>query len=68
MFHFGADDPSIPPADVEQHRAKQPQASVFVYEGAGHAFNRDVDPKVYNEKAATTAWGRTLDFLETQLR
>jgi carboxymethylenebutenolidase len=68
MFHFGADDPSIPAADVEKHREKQPQAQVFVYEHTGHAFNRDVDPKVYNEAAAKTAWRRTLDFLETQLR
>lgn len=68
LFHFGADDPSIPSADVEKHREKQPQATIHVYDGAGHAFNRDVDPKTYNEAAATTAWQRTLDFLETQLR
>jgi len=68
MFHFGADDPSIPAADIEKHREKQPQAQLFVYENTGHAFNRDVDPKVYNEAAAATAWRRTLDFLETQLR
>jgi carboxymethylenebutenolidase len=68
MFHFGADDPSIPAADVEKHREKQPQAQLFVYEHTGHAFNRDVDPKVYNEAAAKAAWPRTLDFLETQLR
>ena len=58
----------IPAADVEKHREKQPQAQLFVYEHTGHAFNRDVDPKVYNEAAAKTAWRRTLDFLETQLR
>jgi len=68
MFHFGADDPSIPAADVEKHREKQPEAQVFVYVHTGHAFNRDVDPKVYNEAAAKTAWRRTHDFLETQLR
>ena len=68
LFHFGADDPSIPPADVDKHREKQPQATIHVYAGAGHAFNRDVDPKAYNEDAATTAWPSTLDFLETQLR
>ena len=68
MFHFGAEDPSIPAADVGKHREKQPQAQVFVYEHTGHAFNRDVDPKVYNEAAAKAAWRRTLDFLETQLR
>ena len=67
MFHFGADDPSIPQADIEAHREKQPQARVFVYEGAGHAFNRDVDPKVYNAAAATLAWGRTMEFFKSKL-
>ncbi|MUV15071.1 dienelactone hydrolase family protein [Noviluteimonas gilva] len=68
MFHFGADDNSIPPHDIELHRQKQPQAQVFVYEGTGHAFNRDVDPKAYGADAAKLAWQRTLDFLEAQLR
>ena len=68
MFHFGADDASIPPADVDRHRAQQPQAQVFVYEGAGHAFNRDVDPTHYAPAAAAVAWQRTLAFLEAQLR
>lgn len=68
MFHFGADDPSIPEQDLDRHREKQPQAQVFVYDGAGHAFNRDVDPKVFVAAAATLAWRRTLDFLEAQLR
>jgi carboxymethylenebutenolidase len=47
MFHFGANDPSIPPEAIAAHRERLPQAQVFVYEGAGHAFNRDVDPKAY---------------------
>jgi carboxymethylenebutenolidase len=68
MFHFGADDPSIPDEALDQHRRKQPQAQLFVYDGAGHAFNRDVDPKVHAPAAAALAWQRTVDFLETQLR
>src|SRR5690606_1483767 len=46
LFHFGADDPSIPPADIQAHRERQPDATFHVYEGAGHAFNRDVDPQI----------------------
>ena len=68
MFHFGADDNSIPSKDIDLHRQKQPQAQVFVYEGTGHAFNRDVDPKVYGAESAKLAWQRTLEFLEAQLR
>lgn len=64
MFHFGANDTSIPHEAVEQHRKAYPDALVYVYEGAGHAFNRDVDPLVYNQAAATLAWQRTLQFFE----
>ena len=60
QFHFGADDPSIPPDMVAAHRAKQPGAEVHVYEGAGHAFNRDIDPSHYDADAARLAHQRTM--------
>jgi carboxymethylenebutenolidase len=66
QFHFGADDPSIPPEAVEAHRAKQPDAEVYVYEGAGHAFNRDIDGTHYHADAARLAHQRTMRlFAET---
>ncbi|HEY4555221.1 MAG TPA: dienelactone hydrolase family protein [Lysobacter sp.] len=68
MFHFGALDATIPPQDIERHRACQPAASIHVYEGAGHGFNRDVDPAHWAPDAAALAWRRTLDFLGTHLR
>jgi carboxymethylenebutenolidase len=68
MFHFGSRDKSIPPADIALHRQKQPTAQVHVYEGADHAFNRDVDNAHYHPPSATLAWQRTLDFLAEQLR
>lgn len=67
LFHFGADDPLIPPEDVERHRHAQPQAAIHVYPGAGHAFNRDVDPHHHQPQAAALAWQRTLDFLGAYL-
>ncbi|MBS0431357.1 MAG: dienelactone hydrolase family protein [Proteobacteria bacterium] len=67
MFHFGAADPSIPPEAIEKHRKAYPDAPLYVYEGAGHAFNRDVDPAHYDEAAATLARQRTLDFFATHL-
>lgn len=60
QFHFGADDPSIPPEAIEAHRAKQPGAGVFVYPGAGHAFNRDSDAAHYHAEAARLAHQRTM--------
>jgi len=38
-----------------------------VYPGAGHAFLCDARPAMYREGAAAQAWGRTLDFLNTEL-
>ncbi|MDI9240328.1 dienelactone hydrolase family protein [Lysobacter sp. LF1] len=68
MFHFGQTDASIPAEVVEQHRQKQSHATIHVYPDAGHAFNRDVDNHVHDPAAAELAWGRTLDFLEENLR
>jgi carboxymethylenebutenolidase len=66
QFHFGADDPSIPPEMVEAHREKQPAAEVHVYPGTGHAFNRDIDPSHYDADAARLAHQRTMRlFAET---
>jgi carboxymethylenebutenolidase len=66
MFHFGENDPSIPPEAVAQHREQLPQMDTFVYSGAGHAFNRDGDAH-YHEPSATLAWQRTLAFFDQQL-
>ena len=60
QFHFGADDASIPPEAVAEHRLRQPGAPVFVYEGAGHAFNRDASPSHYHAGAAREAHARTM--------
>lgn len=67
LFHFGADDPLTPASDIQRHRSAYPQAELYVYEGAGHAFNRDIDPHHYHPEAAKLAWQRSLDFLQTNL-
>lgn len=63
LYHYGADDKSIPLADVDKTRAAaQAPESVLVYEGAGHGFNCE-QRQSYEPKAAALARGRTLDFL-----
>ena len=62
MYHFGTEDRSIPLADVERIRAAFPQAPVYTYEGAGHAFNNDQRDS-YDAQAAGLARTRTLEFL-----
>lgn len=59
QFHFGEHDASIPPETVTAHREKYPEAGVYAYP-AGHAFNREVDPSVYDAASARLAHGRTM--------
>ena len=62
---FGAEDASIPPADVAAIRAGLEEAGsgcvVHVYEGAKHAFFNDRRAN-YHPAAAAEAWTRTLDW------
>jgi carboxymethylenebutenolidase len=67
MLHFGANDDHIGKDQIEAVRAAHPEVEIFVYEGAGHAFNRDVDPVHYNAAAAKLARERTLAFLKTHV-
>ena len=60
QFHFGEADQAIPRETVEAHSAKQPGAATFSYPGAGHAFNRDMDPGHYHADAAREAHARTM--------
>jgi carboxymethylenebutenolidase len=68
LFHFGGRDASTPPADIETHRERYPQAGLYVYPEAGHAFNRDVDPSRFHAESANLARKRTLAFLADALR
>ena len=67
IFHFGADDPSIPPETIAKQRAAWPEAPIYVYEHCGHAFNRDADAHAYNAAAAKLALQRTLDLFSKSL-
>jgi carboxymethylenebutenolidase len=67
MMHFGEKDAGIPMPDVEAIRAKQPQAEIFVYEGAQHGFHCD-ERASYDKKSAEIAWPRTLEFFARHLK
>jgi len=67
MLHFGDQDQSIPPADVDKIKAARGgDTQIFVYQGAGHGFNCDERPS-WNAESAKTALGRTLDFFKTHI-
>ncbi len=67
MLHFGAADTHIGQDQVNAVREAHPEVEVFVYEGAGHAFNRSPDPKSYSPESAKLAKERTLAFLKTHI-
>ena len=67
MFHFGARDASIPTAAIERHREAWPQAEIFVYPGAKHAFDRDGSPEYYAADSAALSRQRSLDFFARHL-
>ena len=41
--------------------------TVYIYEGANHAFNNDTSDARYNKQAADLAWGRTIEFFKQKL-
>jgi carboxymethylenebutenolidase len=71
MAHYGANDPRIDdgiPAFEAALKKYNKEYQIFIYEGAGHAFNNDSNPERYNEKAAKLAWSRTIAFFKEKLK
>ena len=71
MAHYGANDTGINqgiPQFEEALKKAGIEYHIFIYEGAGHAFNNDTSPERYNEQAAKLAWKRTVDFLKEKLK
>ncbi len=71
LAFFGAEDPYIPLADVEELEKRLASAElpseVVVYPRAGHAFLNDTRPDAYRPEAAADAWGRMLAFFRSHL-
>jgi len=68
---FGGEDASIPIFDVQNFRTTLAQlgknSEVLIVPGVGHAF-ANPSGGTYNERAATQAWTKTLEFLEHNLK
>ncbi len=71
LGHFGAKDTGIPPEEAAKLRAGLKDAGktaeIYVYEGAGHAFNNDTRESYY-APAADLAWKRTLAWFNKYLK
>lgn len=66
QMHFGETDQSIPMKDVDAIRAAQPQAEIYVYNGAGHGFGCD-ERGSFSKKDCDLAQSRTLEFFGKHL-
>lgn len=69
MAHYGGDDERINagiPAFEEALKKAGIEYHIFIYEGAGHAFNNDTGSR-YNKEAADLAWERTIGFFKEKL-
>ena len=71
MAHYAGNDQGINAgiaAFEEALKKNNKEYQIFMYEGAGHAFNNDSNPDRYNEQAAKLAWGRTIGFFKEKLK
>jgi carboxymethylenebutenolidase len=72
LGHFGTDDHGASPeyanALFEEIRSHGVDATLYFYEGAGHAFFNDNRPSAHHPEHADVAWARTLDFFRANLR
>ena len=66
MYHFGENDHAIPMDAVDLIRNTYQDATVHVYENAGHGFNCDMRAD-YHESSANLALERTLQFIGENL-
>jgi carboxymethylenebutenolidase len=62
QLHFGEQDKSIPPSEVQHLRETYPAGEYYLYP-AGHAFANEDRPDRYDAHSAALARGRTQAFL-----
>ena len=66
QMHFGEKDASIPMSDVDQVKAAQPKAEIYVYAGAQHGFGCD-ERGSFSKPDYELAQQRTLAFFAKNL-
>jgi carboxymethylenebutenolidase len=70
LLHYAGTDERIN-AGIDAYKAALEAAgkqfTIYVYDGAQHAFNNDTSAARYNKEAADLAWGRTVAFFKEKL-
>src|SRR5262249_60093416 len=70
LLHYAGNDERIDagiPAYEAALKANGKRYTIYIYQGAQHAFNNDTSAARYDKAAADLAWGRTIAFLKQQL-
>lgn len=71
LLHYGGLDSRVNegiPAFEEALKKGNKKYTLYVYEGANHAFNNDAGGARYHKAAADLAWSRTVAFLKENLK
>lgn len=70
LLHYAGQDERIN-AGIDAYKAALEAAgkdfTIYIYEGAQHAFNNDTSAARYDKAAADLAWGRTVSFFKEKL-
>jgi carboxymethylenebutenolidase len=70
LLHYAGNDERINAGIPEYEQALKDAGvdyTIYMYEGANHAFNNDTNEARYDQAAAELAWSRTIDFLKQHL-
>lgn len=70
MLHYAGNDEGINqgiPAFEDALKKASIEYTLYMYEGAEHAFYNDTNESRYNKEAAELAWKRTIDFFRKKL-
>ncbi len=71
LLHYAGLDTRINegiPAFEDALKKAKKKYTVYIYEGANHAFNNDTSEARYHKQAAELAWSRTVAFLKENLK
>ncbi|HSF31854.1 MAG TPA: dienelactone hydrolase family protein [Candidatus Tectomicrobia bacterium] len=71
LLHYAGQDARINegiPAFEEALKKNNKPYTLYIYEGAQHAFNNDTGEARYNKAAAEQAWSRTIAFFKEHLK
>jgi carboxymethylenebutenolidase len=71
LLHYAGQDARINegiPAFEEALKKGNKPYTLYIYEGAQHAFNNDTSEARYNKSAAEQAWSRSITFLKEHLK